>query len=133
MDRLGSGYSKGGIPGFLNTSFLFNVSSAAQDGNWIALPPAPVIGRQDVGATVINGAVYFVGGFSYVEPYTYREVLRLAQEPVGGWSWLARLPLLTLHTSSLSLVGSTTAWTPLTSVVCAAAAVRVSASFSPHS
>ena len=49
-----------------------NTSSA-----WVPLPSAPVIGRQEVGATVINGAVYIVGGFSYSAPYTYADVLRL--------------------------------------------------------
>jgi hypothetical protein len=58
------GYAGGGH--FLNTAWLKNTSDPS--GNWTALPAAPVSGRQEVGAAIIDGSAYFVGGFSYTAP-----------------------------------------------------------------
>lgn len=59
---------------------------------WQQLPSAPVNGRQEVSAAIIDGAVYFVGGFSYKAPYTFNETLKLARDPASGeWKW-TRLP-----------------------------------------
>ena len=35
---------------------------------WVQLPSAPVCGRQEVGAAIVDGDVYYVGGFSVRPP-----------------------------------------------------------------
>jgi hypothetical protein len=49
-------------------------------GPWQQLPSAPVPGRQEVAATLVdNGtALVYVGGFSYSAPYSYSDVLKLS-------------------------------------------------------
>ena len=87
------GYSAGGVPGFLNTAYLFNATNAS--AGWVSLPRAPVSGRQEVGSTVIGDCVYFVGGFSYSAPYAYTDALRLCRTAHGNgtWAWSALPPL----------------------------------------
>ena len=89
------GYSGGGVPGFRHTSFVINTSHTPgqQPHAWVQLPSAPVGGRQEVGATIIGGELYFVGGFSYSAPYTFKDVLKLSKAPgaaptePSAWSW----------------------------------------------
>ena len=82
------GYPAGGAAAFQNTAWLLNTSSAAgASNNWTRLPDAPVCGRQDVGAAVIDGAIFFVGGFSYSAPFTYNDTLKLSRAANGSWEW----------------------------------------------
>jgi hypothetical protein len=84
------GYAAGGA--FTNSTWMLNVSSRSAVQQWKQLPSAPVTPRQDVGATKVADAFYFVGGFSYTSPYTYKEVLGL--HPIDRspwWEWI-RLP-----------------------------------------
>ena len=89
------GYSGGGVPGFRNTSFVINTSHTPgqRPHAWVQLPSAPVGGRQEVGATIIGGELYFVGGFSYSAPYTFKDVLKLSKAPgaaptdPSAWRW----------------------------------------------
>ena len=90
------GYPAGGAAAFQNTAWLLNTSSTTSDPaakhtaakhNWTRLPDAPVCGRQDVGAAVIDGAVFFVGGFSYTAPYSYNDTLKLSRAADGSWKW----------------------------------------------
>jgi hypothetical protein len=70
-----------------------DLSGPRLKAKWEALPSAPVCGRQEVSATVIDGAVYYVGGFSYAAPYSYSDVLRLARDGKGRWEWTVLPPL----------------------------------------
>ena len=83
----GFGYASGGASDFMNTTWLLNVSDLEQKSTWQRLPDAPVSGRQDVGCTVIGGAAYFIGGFSYTSPYTYKDTLKLSRTSTGRWGW----------------------------------------------
>ena len=117
------GYSGGSIPGFLNTAYIYNISSSnlavgAKGGtSWTALPPAPVSGRQEVGASIIDGDAYFVGGFSYSPPYTYTDVLRLhrgaAAPAAGGTTTPATVTATATATATAPLAqqASSAAWT----------------------
>ena len=53
---------------------------APYTGPWEQLPSAPVPGRQEVAATLVdNGtALVYTGGFSYAPPYSYSDVLKLS-------------------------------------------------------
>ena len=87
------GHGHGSTP-FLNTAYRLNVTAAVGSEcrgsgfacrnesitrHWRQLPDAPVSGRQDVASTVIDGAVYILGGFSYSDPYSYSDFLRLVR------------------------------------------------------
>ena len=81
-----------GADDFLNTAFVKNTSSNA---SWVQLPSAPIVGRQAVASTIIDGQAFFLGGFSYNAPFTYRDVIKLAKNTTAesGWSWTALPPL----------------------------------------
>ena len=79
------GYSGGGLGGFRNSSFAFDLD--APERGWQRLPDAPVSGRQEVSATVVNGSLYFLGGFSYRAPFTYRDFLMLRRDAADRWAW----------------------------------------------
>jgi N-acetylneuraminic acid mutarotase len=82
----GFGYPSGGATAFQNTAWLLNTSDP--ESKWTRLPDAPVCGRQDVGAAVIGGSVYFVGGFSYTAPFSYNDTLKLSRDGDGSsWVW----------------------------------------------
>lgn len=83
-------YAGGGIPGFLNGGYAINTT--ATPAVWDPLPTAPVSGRQEVSATRLpDDSLVFIGGFSYVAPYTFREVVRLRRAG-SGWAWDTGLP-----------------------------------------
>ena len=52
---------------------------------WQQLPSAPVCGRQEVSAAIVDGAAYYVGGFSYIpgpsktHPYCFNDTLKLSR------------------------------------------------------
>jgi hypothetical protein len=52
---------------------------------WQQLPSAPVCGRQEVSAAIVDGAAYYVGGFSYIPgpsktyPYCFNDTLKLSR------------------------------------------------------
>lgn len=115
------GYSGGSIPGFLNTAYIYNISSsnlAANDAagakggtSWTALPPAPVSGRQEVGASIIDGDAYFVGGFSYSPPFTYTDVLRLHRGAAAPAPVASGATATATATAPLAQQASSAAWT----------------------
>eukprot|EP01052_Picozoa_sp_SAG31_P036455 SAG31_NODE_4554_length_3143_cov_24.683640_2_plen_534_part_00 len=82
------GYAGGGSHNFMNSTWLLNISAVSgSKSEWQRLPDAPVAPRQDVGSTVIGGALYFIGGFSYSQPFTYNDVMRLQRDSSGTWAW----------------------------------------------
>eukprot|EP00037_Helgoeca_nana_P007154 m.65389 g.65389 ORF g.65389 m.65389 type:complete len:441 (-) comp17979_c0_seq2:748-2070(-) len=84
------GYAGGGVPGFLNGGFAINTSASSPV--WAALPKAPISGRQEVSATRLpDNSLVFLGGFSYVAPYTFADVVRLRRRG-GVWAWDTDLP-----------------------------------------
>jgi hypothetical protein len=76
---------------------------------WQQLPSAPVCGRQEVSAAIVDGAVYYVGGFSYIagpstsHPYCFNDTLKLSRNAQGEWAW-AKLPDFPYVISSFGLV-----------------------------
>ena len=76
---------------------------------WVKLPSAPVSGRQETAATQLtDGSFIFVGGFSYMPPYSYTDVLRLSNAGGSGdWKWSQLPPLPTAITGmGLASVGT---------------------------
>jgi hypothetical protein len=78
---------------------------APSPSSWSELPNAPVSGRQEVGATLLDdGGIVYVGGFSYSAPYSFADVLRLDRDDnSGAWSWSV-LPSLPYPVSSMGVV-----------------------------
>ena len=92
----GPGHAGKPLTEFLSSAYLLNVTAASASSclgghaggaackGWQRLPDAPVSGRQDVASSVIGGAVYIVGGFSYSAPYSYSDFLRLGPEAAAA-------------------------------------------------
>jgi len=91
------GLSAASYPGCLNTSWSINISDPAR--KWVALPPVPAAPRQGVSATVIDGVVYFYGGFNNAwakqgaVARTSPDAVRLSRgRDSTTWSWEAAAP-----------------------------------------
>jgi len=76
--------------GFLNAAWGLNLAEAATD--WVTLPSMPGAPRQAMGGTCVGDSLYVWGGFSYSEPYTYRDGYRLTHSD-GEWTWDELPPL----------------------------------------
>lgn len=81
----------------------------ASGGVWEQLPSAPVCGRQEVSAAIVNGEAYYVGGFSYIpgpsktHPYCFNDTLKLSRSSTTGkWQW-TKLPDFPYVISSFGL------------------------------
>jgi len=75
--------------GFLKRVWELAVDDSEQAG-WEELPDFPGDARQGLCGSVVNDQFYAWGGFSYSEPYTYRDGYRLSVTD-GRWRW-DRLP-----------------------------------------
>jgi N-acetylneuraminic acid mutarotase len=90
------GFCSGGLPedqrrkpgryprGFLQKAWALDV--AAADSRWTALPPFPGAARQGLAAVLVGDRLCFWGGFSYSEPFCYRDGWQLSSRG-GRWSW----------------------------------------------
>merc|ERR1711865_353768 len=82
------GYFAGGD--FSNTSWVLNTS--VPNRTWKQIPSAPVSPRQDVASAKVGSSFYFLGGFSYTKPFTYKDALRLTPINKAPWWEWDRLP-----------------------------------------
>lgn len=76
--------------GFLRKTWALNL--AGEERGWLELPPLPGAARQGMQGARVGDALYVWGGFSYSEPYTYRDGYRLSREN-GEWAWDELPPL----------------------------------------
>lgn len=87
--RPGPAGKEGRYPrGFLRKAWAIELNSAG--GAWRELPEFPGAARQELFAIVVDDALCCWGGFSYSEPYCYRDGYRLSKAG-GEWRW-DRLP-----------------------------------------
>lgn len=56
------------------------------EGTWVVLPDFPGAARQGNSAVVVNDRLYTWGGFSYSEPYCYKDGYKLSHKD-GRYSW----------------------------------------------
>lgn len=77
--------------GFLNKTWGLNLNDAAT--GWVDLPDYPGAPRQGMQGARVGSALYVWGGFSYSEPFTYRDGHRLSRKG-NDWRWspLPQLP-----------------------------------------
>lgn len=77
--------------GFLKK--VWGLDLGARAGHWHELPDFPGAARQGLQAVVVNDGLYCWGGFSYSEPYCYRDGHRLTRgEKHWTWTSLPDLP-----------------------------------------
>jgi N-acetylneuraminic acid mutarotase len=76
--------------GFLNKTWGLDLGK--MEMGWVDLPPLPGAPRQAIQAVRVDSALYLWGGFSYSEPYTYRDGYRLSRTN-GAWAWEPLPPL----------------------------------------
>lgn len=89
------GYDDGWKPGKYPRGFLnkaWGLDLAHEDKGWQDLPPLPGAPRQAMQGTRVNEALYVWGGFSYTEPYTYKDGYRLSWKG-DAWTWEELPPL----------------------------------------
>lgn len=70
--------------GFLKK--VWGLDLRQSSGGWRELPEFPGDARQGMQAIAVNEKLYCWGGFSYSEPYCYRDGYRLAHT-ARGWNW----------------------------------------------
>lgn len=70
--------------GFLKKAWGLKLGVAG--AAWEALPDLPGAARQELCAIVVDDRLYCWGGFSYEEPYCYRDGYRLSRTE-EGWRW----------------------------------------------
>ncbi len=97
------GFCSGGLeednrqkPGKYPRGFLKKVWGLDLDqpgSKWNALPEFPGAARQGLFSARVGDELYFWGGFSYDEPYSYDDGWKLSRDQRGQWSWTA-LPAL---------------------------------------
>ncbi len=77
--------------GFLNKTWGLNLNNVA--AGWVDLPDFPGTARQGTQGVRVGDALYVWGGFSYSEPFTYRDGYRLSHtDDQWRWSPLPELP-----------------------------------------
>jgi hypothetical protein len=88
--------------GFLKKGWRLDLADA--QANWQPLPDFPGAARQGLSAAKVDQSLYFWGGFSYSEPYCYRDGFRLSGKG-DNWQWEALpefpWPVTTVATSVL--------------------------------
>jgi len=77
--------------GFLRKGWALNFKEEA--AGWNPVPDLPGAARQEMYGLSVNNEIYLWGGFSYTEPYCYRDGYKLAR-PGGEWTWSELPPLL---------------------------------------
>ena len=70
--------------GFLKK--VWGLDLADETKGWTELPEFPGAARQGLLAATVDNAIYFWGGFSYLEPYTYKDGYRLGHQ-ADTWTW----------------------------------------------
>jgi len=90
--------------GFLKKAWALNLDNES-DG-WSDLPDFPGTARQEMVGTSVGNEVYLWGGFSYTEPFCYKDGYKLARVD-GAWQW-SPLPnlMLPVGAGSVASVGS---------------------------
>jgi len=76
--------------GFLKKVWALDLENESK--GWAELPEFPGAARQGLLAAAVGGAIYFWGGFSYSEPYTYSDGYRLERKG-DAWTWTPLPPL----------------------------------------
>ncbi len=77
---------------FFDDVFALDLNS--RKAGWSTVAHYPVAPLQELFSVVINNEIYFWGGFSYSEPYTYSEGYKLSHNKTKNkWSW-TKLPSL---------------------------------------
>lgn len=91
--------------GFLKKVWGINVDEPS--AKWMALPDFPGVPRQGLFSAKINDSICLWGGFSYDEPFTFRDGWKLSRNVSGDWEWqqLPDLPWL-LNSASACKIGS---------------------------
>ena len=93
------GYDNDWKPGKYPRGFLdkvWGLDLAHEDAGWIDLPHLPGAPRQAMSGVSIGNKLFVWGGFSYSEPYSYKDGHCLSHRD-SAWSWdkLPDLPSLT--------------------------------------
>jgi hypothetical protein len=68
------------------TSLAFEWDPAGKPATWTRIADIPGRPRQGAAMAVVDDALYALGGFSYTEPWTYRDAFRLRRKG-GQWDW----------------------------------------------
>ncbi|MEZ6050843.1 MAG: kelch repeat-containing protein [Planctomycetaceae bacterium] len=90
--------------GFLKKGWSLDLRDAESD--WTSLPDLPGPARQGLSAAIVDDALYVWGGFSYEEPYCYRDGWRFSREG-DRWQWSELPPFpWPINSTSLATVGS---------------------------
>lgn len=77
--------------GFLKKGWALNLNDESQ--GWQPVPDLPGAARQEMNGLSVNNEIYLWGGFSYTEPFTYRDGYKLSREE-GDWIWSELPPLI---------------------------------------
>ncbi|MCA9415148.1 MAG: hypothetical protein KC917_02720 [Candidatus Omnitrophica bacterium] len=97
--------------GFLQKGWSIDLSNG---GTWEPIPDFPGDARQGLSAARVGDALFFWGGFSYTEPYCYRNGWRLSLRH-DGWKWdplpdypwpIASAAMVTIGTKIYSVGGA---------------------------
>ena len=78
------------LRGFYKDVYALDLSN--QKNGWTRLPNFPGIARQGMQAVSVNNAFYVWGGFSYTNPYTFKDGYKLSLKN-GKWLWEKLPPL----------------------------------------
>ena len=70
--------------GFLKKGWVLELGDLG--AGWQRLPDFPGAARQGLSAATVNGSLWYWGGFSYEEPYSYADGWRLSRDD-GEWTW----------------------------------------------
>ncbi len=72
--------------GFLKKGWALDIEDPSR--GWRAIPDFPGAARQEMFAATVGNEIYFWGGFSYTEPFSYRDGFKLSRRD-GAWTWTA--------------------------------------------
>ncbi|MBM4075695.1 MAG: hypothetical protein FJ267_08640 [Planctomycetes bacterium] len=111
------GFCSGGLPedlkrkpgkyprGFLKK--VWAIDPDRKSDTWKSLPDFPGAARQGLSCTTKDHCLFYWGGFSYDDPFCYRDGWKLSATPAGEWKW-EPLPAFPYPVTSgtLTVVGS---------------------------
>jgi len=111
-----AGFCSGGLPednrrkpgryprGFLKKGWEFDLAN--QRAGWQQIPDFPGEARQGLASAKVKDALYFWGGFSYTDPYCYRDGWKLSRQG-DEWTWKPLPPFpWVITTPAMATVGS---------------------------